>query len=84
MVGKKNIEVKIRKYRLALKFIVCDTRDTARILSADSCDNFVIAIRTQDRKVELTDRTSVPIVRDPAAVYPGDRPDPTKDPPGET
>lgn len=75
MMDNTKLELNLSQYRLILKVIVCESLAAAFNLGADFCDIFFIEIRPQDRKVELTDRTGVSIVRDPDFAYLCDPPD---------
>lgn len=79
MVEKTNLHMKVGQYRLILEFIVCESLSAACIIGANFCDKVVIAIRHQDGKIQLTDGTRVPILRDSDTTYPRDNPVAVKD-----
>lgn len=72
MVESTKLEVWLGQYRLILEFIVCESLTAAFIIGSDFCDRFFIDMMPQNRKVELTDETNVPIVRDPDDAYRSD------------
>lgn len=69
MAGKTKLEMKLGPCLLTSEFIVSQLMAAACVIGAEFCDKVVIAILPQDRKVQLTNVTSVPILRDPGAAY---------------
>lgn len=63
VMGHCEMEVQLGTFVTRATFMVCHNLAAPVILGCDYCDRFVEAIRPRQREVELTNGTTIPIVR---------------------
>ena len=63
MSGRVDLVVQLGYTRVRAEFLVCERLAAPMIIGADFCDQHVEAILPRRRTVELTDGTTIPMVR---------------------
>ncbi len=74
LLGTINLHCQVGTRAITIPFYVVERLATDVILGCDFCDKHIVAIRPRQRKVDLDDGTSLPIIRRPETRRFGDVP----------